>query len=1268
MSATRLLRRTLYWLLALPLVLLLLGLLVASFAVSTETGFNGLLALAQRVLPGQLSYDRASGRLLGPLRIEGLRYQDGPLQVALVSSEFDWQPAELLDGALTITRLHVDGLELELPPGEDTPPSDQPLELPDIRLPLALTVADLQGRNIQIRPAGAEPVQIDAITLKARTEAESLRVEVLDLRSPLGDVRLDGQITPTGGYPLRVRLDWRAPVPEYGDFKGTGELRGTLRDHLELTQKITGAAALELQGEVRQALTKEPAWSATVKLEVADLKPFVPDLAGKPLAAQITAQGVLARFQGQGEIKATVPELGPATLRFTAAGDDQAVRLNELKLTTADHPLTLDAKGDLQFAELRFKASGQWRSLVWPLTGPAQVESASGEFAAEGTPKDYRFQLAADLQGPEIPKGRWTLNGQGSDQAVRAVQWSGQTLEGTLEGTVDATWAPAVSWKATLAGTGLNPGAQWKEVPGKLNLRLKSDGGLDDGKLRANLLLEELTGTLSGQALRGSADVSVLDQDLTIRTLRLNAGPARLDAEGALAKRWDLRWTLNAPELKSLVPGLSGGVASTGTLSGSRDRPRVAANFTVRDLRQGDTQIQRLQGEADVDVGGRDRSRLKLSGEGLVLGGQRWKSVTLDGGGTPDAHELKAELSGDPGRFALALAGKLQLPALTWQGRITQLTAKDTLAGTWNLEKTVAVQAAADKASLDSACLASAPTRLCLQGQWNGARGFNGRVQLQNLQPERFKQFLPPGMKLTTRIDAQAEASGDPNGALQGKLNLDLAPGTLQMLADGRTLRFTLKGGALRAQTDGRTATGQVKLDLARTGQLQADAQVRDPFGAARVDGKIIAAITDLGIISLFVPQAQEVTGQLRADVNVSGALPKLVLRGAIRLENAGAAIPAAGIKLENLQFAATSTGQGPLQLSGSVRSKPGQLQLSGEVEPLKPQLRLNIKGQDFQAYDTSDIRIRLSPDLNLDITRELVRVEGQVTIPQAYLSPGGVGDGPSPVTSSEDVVIVNDRDGKAKPQAKGPALYVRVRVILGDDVQVVTPAFQGKLRGNLLVVETPELAPRASGSAEIVAGTYKIYGTEIDIQRGRVLFSNSLLDNPGLDMRVARTFSSNLSDDTTVGAQVQGTLKKPRLTLFSNPSMPQSDILSYLVLGRATQGSGGESAMLFKAASALGLGGDSLAKGLGGAVGLDTVQLNTSTNGKNGKNGTDEEGTSLTLGKYLTPDLYVGYGVGLINAVNTIYIKYRLTKSLMFESDSSALGSGADLIYSIER
>jgi len=1255
-SRLRVLRRILFWLTAIPLFLLLLALSIAGFAISTETGLNGLLSLAQRLAPGQLSYDQARGRLIGPLRIEQFRYEDGPLRVALASVDFDWQPADLFDAALTVTRLHFDGLEMALPPGEETPPSDEPLVLPDIQLPLAITIADLQGREIRIQPAGSDPVVVDAVDLKARAQQDGVQIDVLEARSPLGEVRLNGELNPTGAYPVQLQLAWKAITPDYGIFDGSGELSGTVRDQLKLTHNISGAAKLALNGAVQQALA-EPAWSAQVKLDVADLKPFVPDLAGKPLSVQLDAEGVMARFEGKGEIQATAPEIGPATLRFTAAGDEKAIRLDALKLTAADHPLTLEAKGDFQFAELRFNASGQWQSLVWPLTGPAQVESAKGAFAAKGTPQDYQFQLAADLQGPDIPKGRWNLTGEGSDQAVRGVKLAGETLEGAIEGTVDATWAPKVSWRATLAGTGLNPGVQWKEAPGKLNLRLKSDGGLD-GKLRANVLLEELSGTLSGQTLRGNADVSVLDQDLTIKALRLKAGAAQLEAEGALTQQWDLRWKLNAPQLKSLVPGLSGSVASTGQLSGSLERPQVAAQFTVRNLRQGDTKIQQLKGDAQVDVGGTRRSRVKLTGQGLVLGGQRWKTVNLDGGGTPDAHQLKADLAGDPGRFALALAGKLQLPALIWEGRITQLAAKNTVAGTWSLDKAVAVQASAKKANLGNACLASAPTRLCVQGQWNGARGFNGRVQLQDFRPERFKTFFPQGMSLTTRINAEASASGKPNGVLQGKLDLSIAPGVLKMVADGRTLRFTLNGGSVRAQTDGRTATSQVRLDLAKTGQLQADAQIQNPLGAARLEGKINAAITDLSLVSVFAPQVQDVKGQLKADINVSGALLKPVLRGALRLENAGATIPDAGLILQDLQFAATSDGQGPLQLTGSVQSKPGQLQLNGTVDPLKPQLKLNIKGQDFQAFDTSDIRVRISPDLNLDISQKQVRVEGQVTIPYAYLSPdGGTGGGPSAIKSSDDLVIVKDANGQAKPAAKGPAIFARVRVILGDDVKVDTSAFQGQLKGNVQVVQTPGLAPRASGSAEVVAGEYNIYGTEIEIQRGRVLFSNSLLDNPGLDMRVAREFSTDLSDNTTVGAQVQGTLKKPQLTLFSNPAMPQNDILSYLVLGRAAQG--GESAMMFKAASAMGIGGGALAKGLGGAVGLDNVELDT---------GTDGNDASLTLGKYLTPDLYVGYGVGLIDAVNTINIKYRLFKGFMFESNSSTQGYGADLTYSWER
>ncbi len=1374
-------RRGLLWLLGVPLVLLLLAVILGGIGVSTQTGLNALLGLANRWVPGQLSYEKMSGRLWGPLHVEKLRYEDGPLKITLNNAELEWHPGQLFSRQLNISRLHFDGLEIHLPPGEKTPPSTEPFSLSDVHLPVGITIADLQGRNIRIIPAEGEPLQIDAIDLKAQANADGLKIETFQIKSPLGEAQLTGQVNPTGNYPVDLDVSWQVPVATYGTFHGAGKLQGALRERLTLTHKVTGPGILQIDGEVLRPLT-EGKWSGKAKLEVADLKPFAPDLAGKPLTVTLDANGVMTRFQGQGEIKtiapqlgqttiqftaagdpnlikieelrvnapdhaltlvtkgeaelangtlarfqsqgemnATAPELGPATLRFTASGDPntikleqlrltapnwaltlltqaevqlangalariqskgdlnatvpefgpltmqftadgdaKTVRLNELRVAASNRPLKLTAQGQVQLADLRFNATGQWQSLVWPLHGIPQVESAKGAFTAEGTPKDYRFTVtAADLRGPNIPRGDWTLTGQGSDQAVRNVNVVGQTLQGKLEATADATWTPAVGWKATLNGQGLNPGAHWKDVPGKLNFRLKTDGGLENGTLRTNVLLEELSGTLRGQQVAGKGDISVRHQDLTIRALQISAGDVRLDANGSLTERWDLAWKLNAPQLKSLLPSLSGTITSSGKLSGSRTQPVVAATFAVSNFRQGQNQIQQLRGEANIDTGSANRSRLQITGDTLVLGGQKWKSLRLDGAGTAAAHEIKAELNGDPGNFLLALAGSLQTPALIWQGRITQLSAKDTVAGQWNLEKTAAIRASAQEASLESACLSSAPTRLCVQGQWRQSGDINGRVQLSNLNPEQFKRFFPKGTSITTTVNGEATASGKLGGALQGKLDLTIAPGHVATLADGRPVRVDFNGGTVRLNTDGRSATGQLRFDLGQTGQLQANLQIQDLVGARRLNGKIDAAITDLKIVSSFVPQITEISGQVRANIAVTGTFDKPVARGDIRLERAAVSIPEAGLKLQDVQFVATSAGSGTFQLSGSARSDPGRLELSGQLDPFKPHLNLAITGENFQAIKSTDIQIQISPDLKIDFTPQLTKVEGTVTIPRAFIRPGG--QRPGVIKASDDVVIVKDRDGQT-PEAKGQGLnlFADVRVVLGREVFLETPAFKGKLQGDLQVVETPQLAPRGTGNIEVVAGKYKIYGEEIEIQRGQLLFSSSALDNPTLELRVVRQERNIISgDEIMAGAQVRGTLKKPKLSFFSSPTMSDPDILAYLVLGRAPGGSGNETAMLFKAASALGSGqSGGLTKSLSDAFGLHSAELGSTSQG----------GTSFMVGKYLTPRLYVGYGIALLNAVNTFFLKYRFTKHLMLETATNSLGTGGDFIYTIER
>jgi len=147
---------------------------------------------------------------------------------------------------------------------------------------------------------------------------------------------------------------------------------------------------------------------------------------------------------------------------------------------------------------------------------------------------------------------------------------------------------------------------------------------------------------------------------------------------------------------------------------------------------------------------------------------------------------------------------------------------------------------------------------------------------------------------------------------------------------------------------------------------------------------------------------------------------------------------------------------------------------------------------------------------------------------------------------------------------------------------------------------------------------------------------------------------------NVTAGIQASGRLKQPRLELFSIPAMGQTDTLSYLLLGRPMETASGEDgAMMAQAALALGLsGGDQLARTIGDRFGLDEMRVES--------NDTGEE-ASLVLGRYLSPQLYVSYGVGLVGAFNTLNLRYMFAQKWQLKAESGAK-HGADLMYTFER
>lgn len=241
--------------LAIVLVLALVTGVVA-WLVGTRSGLEAAVVLAQRATGGALQIDGAHGRVLGPLRIDALRYHTPDLRLHLEALELDWQAAPLLQRRLVVNRLAVARIELarrsdEASNAPPTPPGDLQLPLQVELRSLTLGRFGLQelgiGAGSPAEPAG-DPVgeaarQLDeaAETLGNTAEAAADAVQaaagqgfwLADLSAAIDSdgrrhaLRALSVTLPQGQLALAARIDGLAPfaLDASGRFDGAFEGR-----------------------------------------------------------------------------------------------------------------------------------------------------------------------------------------------------------------------------------------------------------------------------------------------------------------------------------------------------------------------------------------------------------------------------------------------------------------------------------------------------------------------------------------------------------------------------------------------------------------------------------------------------------------------------------------------------------------------------------------------------------------------------------------------------------------------------------------------------------------------------------------------------------------------------------------------------------------------------------------------------------------------------------------------------------------------------------
>ena len=311
----------------------------------------------------------------------------------------------------------------------------------------------------------------------------------------------------------------------------------------------------------------------------------------------------------------------------------------------------------------------------------------------------------------------------------------------------------------------------------------------------------------------------------------------------------------------------------------------------------------------------------------------------------------------------------------------------------------------------------------------------------------------------------------------------------------------------------------------------------------------------------------------------------------------------------------------------------------------------MKITGQDFLAADIPAAHVIMAPDLELTRTKERMHLGGTVVVPQAKIDLTKLPQNKARAASA-DVVVIDD---EAVVRSRSAPLYADITVMLGKKVQLVGFGLDATLTGQLAVKEVP-LEP-TTGAGEIrVAGTYKAYGQDLTIQTGRLLFANSPLDNPQVSLVATRTLP-----EATIKLSVSGSARAPLLAVSSDPVMAPTQALSYLVTGKPMNELGsGEGDMVQSAARSLGgAAGNLLAKGLGKRIGVDEIGV---------ENSAEIGGSAFTVGQYLSPRLYLSYGVGLFEPGQVITLRYRISKKISLEAIQGPLNQQAGVTYKIEK
>ncbi|MFV0437265.1 MAG: translocation/assembly module TamB domain-containing protein [Desulfopila sp.] len=1238
----------------------------------TEVGLKALVAAVQLASGGALQCGAARGTLFTTLQLDDIRVSTADAEIKLARIGYSWRAGELFAGRLHLERLSAQGLEIRLLPGEST---SGPVVLAPLLLPGEVQVDRLELDGLVLLDTDhAELTRIDQLSLSLTGKDGVYTLADLVVRAP----GYDGDLA----LQLDTARDWRVKLAgkvEYRDY-GVGPFGGDVRAEgplarLDVAVDLHYPATGHIIGQIME-LPNDFKWTADLDLvdvQLADWHEVLPEmrfsLAGQANGQQLEYGGTL-----QGNLDYLFFHQVDAV--FDVHGNEDQIEFNTV---TAENT---HGKAALTDGLLSWKDDLVWRGhLVTEGFDPAMIladypGAIDAELDSSGSygEKNGLFLKADVTRVSGLLRG-YRFEGRGRlesdprqvriDELVLTSGAAGLTLNGRAESAESLVdWQQSLTWQGNLQLKDFDPGLLLVDYPGSLDGSVVTAGTIVAGVPTGTAEIERLTGKVRGFPVEGKGRVQLAGERLDIENLLLKSGRTLLEVNGTAGDLVDITASFSSKDLGELLAGGHGAVQLAATLKGERQRPRFTVTGEAGKLGWQDLLLNRLQLDVSGGIDGATPVAVKLQGRGLRSGGFTVNQAELALDGLMSQHRFTASLTLPDGTVSLAGKGALAEDS-SWQGQISDLRLNHRLSGTWRQSGHSEIAASATRVTMSPLCLAAAGEKLCGEGGWSAdTGGWQLKVDGEHLDLARLSGIadLPESVQGQGRIALQF--AGDQSAIHNGSGKVELRQ---VHFGDGKG-DSDLDGLALN-QADFTVTLARERLDLDLVAAFVNGSSIKSKatiagfgsFAASPLElpltGTVQANVRDLAFLAPLSGYYLRPTGTLTTSLRLAGRVGSPAAQGTIQLKDGQLELLTLGITLRDLSCTLDG-GLDGVDLQTTAISGQGKLMAAGRLQMVDGGVHgdIRITGEDLDTANLPEYVLRTSPDLRFVFDQGGGSLTGRVEVVKGMIAPeemtGHVG-------VSDDMVYM---DGEKEEARNGWPVTLALQIELGDDLQFDGYGISGFLRGGLRVSMKPGSAMQGQGQLSLAKGKFSLYGRTLAIERSRLLFAGGPIDNPGIDVRAKKVVADNKRPGKTieVGVDVSGTVDNLEFTLFSNPMMEESDILAYMVVGRAMSDVGEQDTSLVSSA-AMALGLDKKMGPLSELIGLlpvDDVYLE----------GDKEEDMSLVVGKHLTRQLYIGYGHNFFNQEGEVRLRYDLGSGFAIETRSSGERTGTDLVYSFDR